>query len=417
MSLRAVALSVCGVAALLVVSTHVPLRSDAAQGTAAALHRDAVVVEGHAHTINRVFHEGIDPWKAQSTGLWDYARARQGGVDVVIENVHADDAYNNYNVTVKQVVRLIEVFYRVLDANRDKMELALTSADVRRIVASGKLAVILAIESGFDMEGDLDVLRLFHRLGVRLVQFANHNTTNAYVDAGLGERRWNGINDHGRKLIAEMNRLGIIIDVSHASDEAQLQIIDASQAPVTGSHHGLRAFCDHPRNLSDEVLKAMAARRGLMGMHSSAAFLSQKYYDWSRARAGGAATPPLPTRSPDKDYGKYLTDLDALVTGRWLQNYSKPWRDLTPPEAPVPTVKDWADQVDYAVKLVGENHVAIGLDMNQGGSNLRDFDATRYPRLTEALVTKGYSAAAIRKILGENWLRLLDAAPVRAGRQ
>lgn len=186
MSLQTVALSVCSVVALLVVSTHVPSRSFAAQATAASLHRDAIVVEGHAHTINRVFHEGIDPWKAQSTGLWDYARARQGGVDVVIENVHADDVYNNYNVTVKQVVRLIEVFYRVLDKNRDKMELALTSADVRRIVASGKMAVILAIESGFDMEGDLDVLRLFHRLGVRLVQFANHNTTNAYVDAGLG---------------------------------------------------------------------------------------------------------------------------------------------------------------------------------------------------------------------------------------
>lgn len=209
-----------------------------------------------------------------------------------------------------------------------------------------------------------------------------------------------------------MNRLGIIIDVSHASDEAQLQVIEASKAPVTGSHHGLRAFCDHPRNLSDEVLKALAARRGVMGMHSSAAFLSQKYYDWSRARAGGATAPPLPPRSSDKDYGKYLADLDALVTGRWLQNYSKPWHNLTPLDAPVPTVIEWSDQVEYAVKLVGENHVAIGLDMNQGGSNLRDFDATGYPRLTDALVSKGYSASSIRKILGENWLRLLDTARV-----
>lgn len=411
------ALSICALAALS-VSFGVPSTPEASAQAiqAAALHREAIVVEGHAHTTNRVFHEGIDPWKPQATGLWDYARAKQGGVDVVIENVHADDGYNNYNVTVKQVVRLIEVFYRVLDANRDKMELALTSADVRRIVSSGKMAVVLAIESGFDMEGDLEVLRLFHRLGVRLVQFVNHNTTNAYADAGLGERHWSGINDHGRKLIAEMNRLGIIIDVSHASDEAQLQIISASRAPVTGSHHGLRAFCNHPRNLSDAVLKAMAAKGGLMGMHSSAAFLSQKYYDWSRAREGGApVVPPLPVRSPDKDYGKYLADLDAQITSRWVRNYSKPWRDLTPPDAPVPTVKDWADQVDYAVKLVGDSHIAIGLDMNQGGSNLRDFDASGFPRLTDALVAKGYSAAAIKRILGENWLRLLDSAKAPAG--
>jgi membrane dipeptidase len=413
MSSRMIATAVCGAAVLLGLSIARAPRPEAAQlASAAALHRDAIVVEGHAHTINRVFHEGIDPWKPQPTGLWDYARARQGGVDVVIENVHADDAYNNYNATVKQVVRLIEVFYRVLDANRDKMELALTSADVRRIVADGKMAVVLAIESGFDMEGDLDVLRLFHRLGVRLVQFANHNTTNAYVDAGLGERRWNGINQHGRKLIEEMNRLGIIIDVSHASDEAQLQIIAASRAPVTGSHHGLRAFSDHPRNMSDAVLKQMAAKSGLLGMHSSAAFLSQKYYDWSRSRSGGTRSVPLPIRSPDRDYGSYIAALDALVAERWIQNYAKPWRELAPPDAPLPTVSDWADQVDYVVQQVGDSHVAIGLDMNQGGSNLQGFDATAYPKLTEALMAKGYTTETIRRILGENWLRLLDAALV-----
>jgi len=382
---------------------------------AAPLHEDAIVVEGHAHVTNRVFHEGIDPWTPQATGLWDYARAKAGGVDVVIENVHADDSYNNYNVTVKQVVRLIEVFYRVLDANRDKMELALTAADVRRIVASGKMAVILAIESGFDMEGDLDVLRLFHRLGVRLVQFANHNTTNAYVDAGLGEQRWNGINDHGRKLIAEMNRLGMIIDISHASDAAQLQIIEASRSPVTASHHGLRAFCYHPRNLSDEVLKALTAKGGLMGMHSSASFLSQRYYDWSRARQQTSEPPSLAIRSPDRDYGQYLADLDATMTGRWRGNYSRPWREMAPPDAPLPSVEDWVAQVGHVINLVGDQHVGIGLDMNQGGSNLRDFDATSFPRLTEAMLAAGYAEGRVRKILGENWLSLIDRVQAAAG--
>lgn len=384
-----------------------------ASAGSASLHEQAIVVDGHEHITNRVYFEGIDPWKPQDTGLWDYARAMQGGLDVVIENIWADDGYNNYNVTVKEVCRLIEVFYRVLEANRDKMEIALTAADVRRIVATGKMAVILAIEAGYDMEGDVDVLRLFHRLGVRLVQFVNHNTTNAYVDAGLGEQKWKGITDHGRELIREMNRVGIMIDVSHASDAAELQIIEASRAPVAASHHGLRHFCNHPRNLSDDVLKALAAKGGLIGMHSSAAFLSQKYYDWSRTQQN-QPPPPLPIkgRSADQDYGAYIAALDAEIKARWLRSYSKPWRTLAPPNAPLPTVDDWAAQVDYVVKQVGVDHVGIGLDMNQGGSNLRNFDATKYPALTGALAAQGLSAGDIRKILGENWLRLLDAAKV-----
>ena len=151
------------------------LRFMAAQSST-ALHDDAIVVDGHVHITNRVYWEGIDPWELQATGLWDYARAKQGGLDVVIEQVYLEDPYNNYNYAVKQAVRLIETFHRILEANQERMALALNAADARRIVGSGKTAVILALEGGFDMEGDLDVLRLFYRLGVRLVQFTSPQT-------------------------------------------------------------------------------------------------------------------------------------------------------------------------------------------------------------------------------------------------
>ena len=170
--------------------------------------------------INSVFHQSIDPWSVQPIGSFDYARAKQGGLDVAVEHLYIEDAYNKYNYTVKQACRLIETFYGVLEANTDRMELALTSQDVRRIAAQGKLAVILALEGGFDMEGDPDVLRLFHRLGVRMVQLANHDTTNALTDA-LDVRKWNGISERGREIIREMNRLGIVIDISHASDSSK----------------------------------------------------------------------------------------------------------------------------------------------------------------------------------------------------
>lgn len=422
MSRRCLAHS-CALAAIIAVASLAPSRPNvvlAQQSPAAALHSDAIVVDGHVHITNRVFWEGIDPWQTHATGLWDFARAKQGGLDVVVEQVYLEDPFNNYNYAVKQAVRLVETFHRMMDANRNKMELALSTADIRRIVGSGKMAVILSLEGGFDMEGDLDVLRLFHRLGVRMVQFSNHNTTSAFADAGLGGQKWGGITEHGRAVVREMNRLGILIDVSHASDAAQLQIIEASAVPVVASHHGMRHFSDAPRTLSDQVFKALAAKRGLVGIHSSAGFLSQKYQDWTRTRPAqpGAQESPAPPllQSPTQDYGKYIGALDARMRDNWRRDLSRPWRErqqeLIDAGAPLPTVEDWVNHVDYAVGLAGDDNVGIGLDMIAGGANMRDFDATGYPRFTQAMLARGYSPARVRKILGENWLRLFETAKV-----
>jgi len=390
-----------------------------AQSTA-ALHDDAIVVDGHVHITNRVYWEGIDPWEVQTTGLWDYARAKQGGLDVVIEQVYIEDPYNNYNYAVKQAVRLVETFYRVLEANPERMELALSGADVRRIVEGGKTAVVLALEGGFDMEGDLDVLRLFYRLGVRKVQFSNHNTTNAFVDAGLGDQAWGGITDHGRAVVREMNRLGILIDVSHASDAAQLAIIEASAAPVVASHHGLRQFSNHTRTLSDAVLTAMAAKGGLVGIHGQNPYLSQASRDWQIAQRR-SSTPDFDwlqdlIRSPSRDYGQYIERLDTEMRENWTRGsgFAVPWRELQQQTVdaggPLSTVEDWVNHVEYGLDLVGEDYIGIGLDLWAGKVYMRDFDATSYPRLTGALVDRGYAPERIRKILGENWLRVLDAA-------
>jgi len=385
-----------------------------------ALHDDAIVVDGHVHITNRVYWEGVDPWEAQTTGLWDYARAKQGGLDVVIEQVYIEDPYNNYNYAVKQAVRLVETFYRVLEANPERMELALTVADIRRIVEGGKIAVILALEGGFDMEGDLDVLRLFHRLGVRKVQFTSHDTTNAFADAGLGDQAWGGITDHGRAVIQEMNRLGVLIDVSHASDAAQLAIIEASAAPVVASHHGLRQFSDHTRTLSDAVLTAMAAKGGLVGIHGQNPYLSQASRDWQIAQRR-SSTPDFDwlqdlIRSPSRDYGQYIERLDTEMRENWTRGsgFAVPWRELQQQTVdaggPLSTVEDWVNHVEYGLDLVGEDYIGIGLDLWAGKVYMRDFDATSYPRLTEALVAKGYNPSRVRKILGENWLRVLDEA-------
>jgi membrane dipeptidase len=238
-----------------------------------------LLIDGHVHFTNRVYWEGIDPWKPQPVGDWDLARAKEGGVNVVFENV-APYGYNTYNTTVKQAGRLIETFHRTIAANSDKTELALSGADVRRIVANGKQAVVLGIEAGFDQDGDVDILRLWYRLGVRVIQFASQVTT-AYADSSVrGEAKWGGINERGRRQIAEMNRLGMLIDISHATDAAQRQIIEASRAPVVATHVGLRALCNNPGNLPDDILIALAKKGGVIGVHASAELVSQRYYDW-----------------------------------------------------------------------------------------------------------------------------------------
>ena len=388
-----------------------------------ALHREAIVVDGHVHITNSVFNQGIDPWKVQPTGTFDYARAQQGGLDVVIENLYVDDRYTSYNYTVKQACRLIETFYRVLDANRDKMELALSSADVRRIVGGGRMAVVLALEGGFDTEGDLDVLRLFYRLGVRMVQLTNHDTSNVIADAYVpGEQKWKGISDHGRTVIQEMNRLGIVIDISHASAAAKLQSIQAGRAPVVTSHNGLTHFANFVGNLSDETLKEFAAKGGLIGLHSAGWIISQKPNDWSRAHWYYPPSRPVSKsasfRPPEVDYGDFIAKLDAEMRDWWTLTwgYGRPWREIQKQAieegAPLPTVEEWAEQIDYIIRLTGPDHAGLGLDLMSGGNWLRDFDATSYPPLTEALVAKGYPYTVIRKILGENWLRILDAAKV-----
>jgi membrane dipeptidase len=307
----------------------------------------------------------------------------------------------------------------VIEANSDKMELALSSADVRRIVASGKMAQVLGLEGGFDMEGDLDVLRFLYRAGVRMTQFVHHRTTSSFADSyGDEVQVWNGINDRGRQIIHEMNRLGILIDISHATEATQYQIIEASQVPVVASHVGAKHFSNHPQNLSDDLLQRVAAKGGLIGVHGHGSFLAQKYWDWRRSyeTVSWRTRAMELTRTPFDHCCEYISDLDNLLHHEWKHGpstfYGEPWKETYPEGALVPTIDDYVATVDYLINLIGADHVGIGLDLMWGTFWVRDFDATSYPKLTEAFVAKGYSPETIRKILGENWLRVLDTAKV-----
>jgi membrane dipeptidase len=218
--------------------------------------RPRVVMDGHVHIATRVHWEQIDPWKPLGA-WWDYARARAAGVNCVIDCL-GTYGYWNYNQAPKHMLRLIETFHRVAEANADKMDIALNAAEARRIIASGRMAVFMGVESGWDHDGDIDVLRAMHRLGLRHIQFSSQTPFNALADVAAGtDKHWNGLSPRGRAMIKEANRLGILIDIVHASEAAQAAMVAASDA-VVDSHHALAAVTGGA-GLPDRLLESLAA--------------------------------------------------------------------------------------------------------------------------------------------------------------
>jgi len=388
------------------------------QGTPAAAP-PPVLMDGHVHVVNRVYWEKIDPWQPADGG-WDYARARAAGVNCIIDNIGTYGAWN-FNYTPKQALRLIETFHRFAEQHSDKMAVAFSVADARRIIGAGRMAVFMGCESGWDHEGDLDVLGAFHRLGLRCIQFATQTGFNAFSDSALAPRQggqppdhYHGINERGRALVAEMNRLGILIDITHGTEPVHRQIIEASRAPVVASHDTLKSVAGV--GLSDEVLKALAAKGGLVGIHGAAAVSGRRYQKWlaehpekagnaSKAVFGMVGYEPSQPRAPG-DHGEYIARFDREFEERW--HALGEWREDPDAEATGPTAEEWAEQVDYVIKAVGADNVAIGLDM-VGGRSAVPKDASGYPDLIAAL-NRITTPANVRKIAGENWFRVLDQA-------
>ena len=360
-----------------------------------------------------MYWEGIDPWQPQAFGF-DYARAFASGVNVVIENI-APYGYGNYNYVPKQTLRLVEAFHRTIDQHTDRMALALSAAEAREIVADGQLAVFLGVESGFDNEGDPDVLRALYHLGLRAVQFSTQTCFNAYADSEAGGPPiWNGINERGRELIALMNELGILIDVTHATPEAQEQIIAASTRPLVASHTTLAAVSG--RGMADSTLKLIADAAGMIGIKGVSTDISERYRRWLAANPAQAAQigPAIemiefnsPLARAALDHGEYGMWLDDQMR-RFHHAVFKPWADDPDSLDPVPSADDWASHVAHAIEIAGTDHVGIGLDMAGGRSSV-PADASGYQDLLAAL-GRITDAEGVRQIAGENWLRVLDAA-------
>jgi membrane dipeptidase len=391
-------------------------------GSAAEAQAPVLMMDGHVHIINRVYWEGIDVWQPQGGLGADYARAKAAGVNCVVDNI-GTYGYWNYNYSPKQALRLLETTHRFAERHADKMAIATSVADARAIIGSGRMAVFIGCESGIDHEGDLDVLGAMFRLGLRVLQFATQSGYNAFADSALAAMQggqptdhYKGITERGRAMVAEMNRLGMLIDITHGTEAVQMQLIAASRAPVVASHDAIRAVAG--AGLSDEVLKALAAKGGMVGIHGAAALVGKKYRAWmgqkpeNAQHAGGAVgrmvgyQPPMPRAAGDR--GEYIARMDEGFRERWRALGE--WKEMPEAEPLLPTADEWAEQVDHVIRLVGADHVGLGLDAVAGRSAVPR-DASGYRDLVAAL-NKITTPENVRKITGENWFRVLEKAKV-----
>jgi len=377
-----------------------------------------IVMDGHVHVTNRIYWEGIDPWQANvGGGGWDFARARAGGVNCIIENI-GTYGYWNYDYTPKQSLRLLDTLLNYATANADKMAIALTPADARRIIASNRMAVFVGCESGFDHEGDLLVLDALYKLGLRSVQFATQTGFNAFADSAAAPLQggqapvfYGGLNDNGRKLVAKMNDLGILIDLTHGTPQTMAQLIAASRAPVVASHEVIKSVSG-TTGITDDLIQAIAAKGGLVGIHGTG--ISKRYAQWAAANPAIAAAenslitamvgyqPSFP-RLPG-DHGEYIARFDSEFQARWRALTT--FREDPSAANFLPTADEWAEHVKYVIDLVGADHVAIGLDIAPGRTSVLP-DATHYTDLIAAL-GRVTTADNIRKISGENYMRVFS---------
>ncbi len=367
---------------------------------AARLHRSAFVFDGHVHMINRQFYHGGDIGTRAPDGQVDLPRLVEGGVDALFFTLFVPEEYYPARYETKQALRLLDLAREQIERNRDRIALACHARDIERIRRQGRIAAVLDLEGAFDLDGDPAVLRSLYRLGLRSVQLPAHNWTSEFADSCCAPPKWGGLNERGRLLVREMNALGMLINVSHASDQTIEQVVELSTAPVLATHHGLRRFNDIPRTMPDHLLRKLASKGGLIGFHIGNAFHNRRFFEWSLKQEGRAF---WDTRHVGAAYRHLpIEEIDRLVAPKF------PMVGPPAPDEVLMSVEDWLAVVEYAIAVAGEDHVALGSDFDGGPTPPRGMrDVRDLPLLTEAMLRRGWSEQRIRKFLGANLLRVV----------
>jgi membrane dipeptidase len=380
-----------------------PAIDSSASGSLLDFHHSAIVVDTHVDTILRQLDLGHDLTASASPGYMDLPRMKKGNLTAAFFACCVD--YNNIKRGTARLrqQQIIDAILDLCARNGSIIELARSAADVRRLAAAGKLAAVLTIEGAQAIEDDLASLQSLWDQGVRSIALA-HFTTNGWADSSADVERHGGLSALGRKAVAELNRLGMIIDVSHASDRATLQAIDASSAPVLASHSSARALHNHPRNLTDELIRAIAARGGVIGPTLFPEYIFPSFQVAMEEHAAAVLKDMA-----DRDSVRENTPAIATVMRSYGSDMHGKYNSLVTRGLPMPSLGIFVQHVAHVAELVSPQHVCIGTDHGAVRFDIPRFeDCTKLPALTEALLAAGFSRPEVEDILGGNVLRLME---------
>ncbi len=377
--------------------------ADELANRARTLHFSSIVVDTHADTTQRLLDPKFNLAVQDSRGSVDIPRMRAGGLGALFFSIWIPSKVTGL-VAVKRAEEQIAAVRNRAKLHPADLALATTAEEIRVAHQQDKIAVLLGIEGGQMINSDLQTLRKFANLGVRYMTLT-HSGNVEWADSSGDSAKHNGLTAFGKEVIHEMNRLGMMVDISHVSDKTFYDVLEVSQAPLIASHSSCRAICDAPRNMTDDMIKALAAKGGVIQINYHVAFLSQEFRDAEKKN-------PQINKSIETEVAKLCHGDEAceLLEGDRLTRESVA-------KGLLPRV-DWSkivEHIDHAVNLVGADHVGLGSDFDGANMPYGMEDASELPKITEALLRKGYSEGDVRKILGENTLRLM-ADVERVGR-
>jgi len=360
---------------------------------AAQLAKKYPLVDTHIDVPHRINQHWEDVTAATREGQFDYPRAVAGGLNIPFMSIYTPASSELDGTAYAQANILIDQVEAIVQRAPDKFALVHSSTEAITQFKAGKIALVLGMENGAPIAGDLDKLRHFHSRGVRYITLAhslsNHISDSSYDDVAL----WQGLSPFGLELVEAMNELGVMIDISHLSDEAALEVLAASRAPVIASHSSARYFVpEFERNMNDEIVKLLAANGGVIMINFGSSFLTVQANDYSN-KFRTAATAFAEQRKLAKGSPEVLA-------------FDQAYRSKHP--YPFASVADVANHIDHVVKLVGINHVGIGSDFDGVGDSLPVGlkDVSQYPNLIAELLRRDYRERDIAKILGGNLLRV-----------
>jgi membrane dipeptidase len=363
-------------------------KAESVSERAKKLHFSSLILDTHIDVTPKLQTD----WKfaeRHDTGHIDLPRMKEGGLNGLFFSIYMSGTVTGPKA-VNDALQRIAAVHKLAEEMPDKVLLCTTAADIRQAHKQGKIAALMGMEGGHMINNSLPVLRMYAALGVRYLTLT-HSVNTDWADSSGDQPKHNGLTDFGKDVVRELNKLGVMVDISHVADKTFWDALAVSKAPLIASHSSCRAISGHARNMTDEMIKALAAKGGVIQINYLDSFIDPDLYAYGQK-----------TREASRE-------LMQKLGGPSRENFAKVREELAKQFGPAPKAS-WeriVDHLDHAVKLVGADHVGLGSDFDGGGMPVGMEDCTKLPQITEALLRKGYKEADIRKILGANTVRVL----------